>query len=382
MKILVDNEITDANKVFGHLGSVELFKGRSLTRALVKKAQVLIVRSVTKVNRELLRGSQVRFVASATSGNDHVDVNFLQENGIKFFCAVGANAKTVAEHVLCCMAEYAAEARVSLGELSVGLVGYGHVGQAVGKLLDCLSIKYCAYDPFINSHSHPLVLTDLDKVLGCDVVSLHVPLTTNGSHPTHNLIGHQSIAKLRSGALLINTARGTVLDESALIGRLSGEGKIWAAIDCWAGEPDIDPEFTQAVWRATPHIAGHSVQAKRRALMMVYQSVCNYLEVDTRRLEFIDKAESLGKLVGSADVDGILRAAHPLQYHTEGLVKASRLELPHKIAYFDDHRAKYGLRHEFSAYKEVYSGFDGGIIKALSGLGFVSESQSTIAKKS
>ena len=247
MKILVDSELTDAKNIFSNLGHVDLFEGRALTRELVRTAQILIVRSVTNVDGNLLEGSDIRFVGSATSGQEHVDTEFLESNDIKFASAAGTNAKAVAEHVLCCIVEYLYESAVTLEELSVGLVGYGHVGQSVGELLKRLSVKYCAYDPFLNSYLHPMVLNDFNKVLGCDVVSLHVPLTHGGTHPTHNLIGSSAISELSAGGLLINTARGNVLDQNALLERMKGDKKIWTAIDCWADEPNIDPEFAQAV---------------------------------------------------------------------------------------------------------------------------------------
>ena len=136
MKILVDSELTDAKNIFSHLGHVELFEGRKLTQKLAKTAQILIVRSVTTVDKNLLEGSDIRFVGSATSGQDHVDTGYLESNDINFASAAGTNAKTVAEHVLCCIVEYLDESGTALEEISVGLVGYGHVGQAVGELLD------------------------------------------------------------------------------------------------------------------------------------------------------------------------------------------------------------------------------------------------------
>ena len=373
MKILVDSELTDAKDIFSHLGRVELFEGRMLTQQLAKTAQILIVRSVTTVDRNLLQDSDIRFVGSATSGQDHVDTEFLENNDIKFASAAGTNAKTVAEHVLCCIVEYLDESAATLEEVSVGLVGYGHVGRAVGELLDRLSVKYCAYDPFVNSDLYPMILSDFNKVLGSDVVSLHVPLTHSGTHPTHNLIGSSVISELSTGALLINTARGNVLDQKALLKRLTGGNKIWAAIDCWADEPDIDPELAQAVWRATPHIAGYSREAKRRAILSVYESVCKFLGVDSKRFEFPRDLRLIGKLGREAELKDVLNVVHPLSRHNEETKKLSELDWPQKAFDFDNYRAEYGLRNEFSAYQTVYSDFDGGIIELLAGLGFVSK---------
>jgi len=373
LKILVDSELTDAKNIFSHLGHVELFEGRKLTQKLAKTAQILIVRSVTTVDKNLLEGSDIRFVGSATSGQDHVDTGYLESNDINFASAAGTNAKTVAEHVLCCIVEYLDESETTLEEISVGLVGYGHVGQAVGELLDRLSVKYCAYDPFVNSSLYPMILSDFSKVLGCDVVSLHVPLTQSGTHPTHNLIGSSAISELSTGALLINSARGNVLDQTALLERLTGEQKIWTAIDCWADEPDIDPEFVQAVWRATPHIAGYSREAKRRAILSVYQSVCEFLGVDSKRFEFPRDLRLVEKLGSEADLKDVLNVVHPLKRHNKETKKLSGLDWPQKAFDFDNYRAQYGLRNEFSAYQAVYSDFDGGIIKLLAGLGFVSK---------
>ena len=373
MKILVDSELANAKDIFSHLGHVELFEGRALTREAAKTAQILIVRSVTSVDRDLLEDSDIRFVGSATSGQDHVDTEFLESNDIKFASAAGANARAVAEHVLCCIVEYLDESEAVFEDLSVGLVGYGHVGKSVGELLDRLSVKYYAYDPFINSDLYPTVLTDFNKVLSCDVVSLHVPLTHGGTHPTYNLIESKAISEFGDRVLLINTARGNVLDENALLKCMARDKKIWTAIDCWADEPNIDPEFAQAAWRATPHIAGYSLEAKRRALLAVYQSACKFLDADIRGFEFPSDLRFVGKLGDGADLKDVLNAVHPLRRHTRETKKLSELELPRKASAFDGYRAEYGLRNEFSAYQAVYSDFDGGIIKFLAGLGFISK---------
>ena len=370
MKILIDSQISAAEEMFGHLGHVELFNGRSLTRESVKRAQVLIVRSVTRVDRELLEGSQICFVGSATSGKDHVDVQFLEESGIEFVSAVGANAQAVAEHVLCCIYDYVSGARAGLDEISVGLVGYGNVGRAVGNLLKGLSIRYMACDPFLSPHSRQSVLTDLDSIIGCDVVSLHVPLTNNGLHPTLNLIDEQIISRIRAGSLLINTARGPVVDEKALIKRLSGDDRIWTAIDCWKDEPNINADLARGIWRGTPHIAGHSVQAKNRASFMVYQSLCDHLKIQRRNFKFGFEEPSFSGVGDNFDLSDILNAVYPLKHHTREIIKMSQLDPSGRAAYFDDYRAKYGLRQEFSAYQTVCSSFDGGTMKTLSGLGF------------
>ncbi len=130
--------------------------------------------------------------------------------------------------------------------------------------------------------------------------------------------------------------------------------------------------LAQDVWRGTPHIAGHSVQAKNRASLMVYQRLCDYLKIQRRDFKFGVKEPSFLGVEGNFDVLDILNVVHPLRHHTEEIIKMSQLDTPRKVAHFDEYRAKCGLRQEFSAYKAVCSGFDGGIIKTLTGLGFFS----------
>ncbi len=253
-----------------HEAELVLVPGRQWTPALVREADALLLRSVTRVDRELLQGSRVRFVASATSGIDHVDTGWLARQGIDFVHARGCNARSVAEYVLACLLVLYPQ---GLEGLTVGIVGRGEVGSRLQALLGALGVRCLVNDPPLAEQGVP-GLSPLEALTAADVISLHVPLTREGPHPTQGLIGDEFLAALKPGTVLINSARGGVVEESALLRWLAGTPGNQAVIDCWQGEPEIDPALLQAAVLATPHIAGYSLDGRLRAGRLVYQALC------------------------------------------------------------------------------------------------------------
>ncbi len=274
LRVVADPAIPGlAGALAPHDADLVLVPGRQWTPALVREADALLVRSVTRVNRELLQGSRVRFVASATSGIDHVDTGWLARSGIAFAHARGCNARSVAEYVLACLLLLYPE---GLEGLTVGIVGRGEVGSRLQALLEALGARCLVNDPPLEEEGVQ-GLSPLEALTAADVISLHVPLTREGPHPTWGLIGGEFLAALMPGAVLINSARGGVVEEAALLRWLAGAPGNRAVIDCWRGEPEIDPALLEAAVLATPHIAGYSLDGRLRAGRLVYQALCRAL---------------------------------------------------------------------------------------------------------
>ncbi|MCP5143772.1 MAG: 4-phosphoerythronate dehydrogenase [Gammaproteobacteria bacterium] len=275
LRIVADNLITEVEPIFAPLGEVTTAPGRTIDRALLQQADVLLVRSVTRVDADLLRDTPVRFVGSATAGLDHVDLDWLAANGIRFASAPGSNARAVAEYVLA--ATFAIRGGRGIDNaFSVGVIGFGHVGQEVVRLFESLGARCLISDP-----PRAVVLNDreylpLADVLGCDLVTVHTPLTRTGPHATAGLLGVSEIQRLTPGAILVNAARGGVVDEAVLLARLAGDVPLSAVIDCWQGEPSINADLLAAATIASPHIAGHSREAKLRGTMMIFTQLAAY----------------------------------------------------------------------------------------------------------
>jgi erythronate-4-phosphate dehydrogenase len=253
---------------FGHLGEVRLVPGREINRQTIEGADILLVRSVTMVNQSLLEGSSVRFVGSATAGTDHIDLDYLDKNGIQFAHSPGCNAEAVVQYALSVFSWLKPDWQRS----RVGIVGCGNVGGLLYQKLIKLGVECLVYDPFLTAEKVP-DLVAFDQLLGCDIISLHTPLTTEGPFPTHHMFNQQVLEFLKPNSLLINAGRGAVIDNLALINRLKQSDGFQAALDVWESEPVIDKDLLDLVSIATPHIAGYSDEGKIRGTSMLYDAL-------------------------------------------------------------------------------------------------------------
>lgn len=286
MRITADENMP-ALGLFTPLGEVTRCAGRGLTRADLAETEVLLVRSVTRVDAALLAGTPVRFVGSATIGTDHVDTAWLARAGIGFAHAPGCNAMAVAEYVLQAVLDWACEQGRALEELSVGVVGVGNAGGRVAGLLTAAGCRVQGCDPPRAAAGERMsgglapdqpLDESLDNLLGCDVITLHVPLTVEGPHATHHLLDASALARVGPAQLLVNSSRGPVIDNAALLQRLtSGDGPS-VVLDVWEQEPVVPAALIRAVRYGTPHIAGYSVEGRTRGSLMVYQALCDYLQ--------------------------------------------------------------------------------------------------------
>lgn len=274
MKIVADENIPLVDEFFGHLGNVTRLPGRTMSAADMRDADALIVRSVTKVNPALLVGSKVKFVGTCTIGVDHLDQAYLDANGIRWSSAPGCNANSVVEFV------YAALCHLDINWLPVkfGIIGCGNVGGLLYKRLKAQGVDVCCYDPNLTRAQND-DLASLEEVLACDVISMHTPLVTTGPHPSFHLIGRKELQQLKSGAVLINCGRGPVINNQALLDILNERSDLHVVLDVWEPEPDISLELLAKVLLGSPHIAGYSYDGKLNGTEMIYQALCQHLDI-------------------------------------------------------------------------------------------------------
>ncbi|WP_064605314.1 4-phosphoerythronate dehydrogenase [Photobacterium sp. J15] len=287
MKILIDENMPYAAELFSQLGDVISKPGRTLKADDLVDIDALMIRSVTKVNAVLLeKANKLRFVGTATAGQDHVDQALLAERGITFTAAPGCNKVGVAEYVLSSLMVLGQQQGFSVFDKTIGIVGAGNVGSYLAQCLDALGIRYLLNDPLKEAEGDPRQFHNLDTLLEqCDVITLHTPITRDGDYPTYHLADEAFIQKLTSGAILINAARGPVVDNQALKEALqrseSGEGKaLTAVLDVFEHEPLVDPELLPLLAFATPHVAGYGLEGKARGTTMVFNSYCQFLGLD------------------------------------------------------------------------------------------------------
>ncbi|MFP4228047.1 MAG: 4-phosphoerythronate dehydrogenase [Salinivenus sp.] len=282
LSIIADENIPCVQEAFGRFGSVKTVPGHEISQKGVGSADVLLVRSVTPITPELVDGSDVRFVGSATIGTDHVDQEHLAEEGISFAHAPASNADSVADYVVAALLTLARTQRVSLAGGTVGIVGCGNTGGRLARRLSALGLHVLQNDPpRAEEETPPPDFVSLDTVLrNADILTLHVPLTREGPHPTHRLIGDKEVSCMRKGAWLVNTSRGNVVDPEALRSAANSGHLGGLVLDVWPREPTPDPDLIRAADIATPHIAGYAYDGKVRGTYMLYEALCQHLGIE------------------------------------------------------------------------------------------------------
>ena len=316
MKIIADENMPYVDALFGYLGKIEYVNGRTLTTKQVEDADVLLVRSVTKVNAALINNAhKLKFVGSATIGTDHVDVEYLSTRNIYFTNAPGCNATAVGEYAFIAMLELAQRFGESLAGKVVGIVGAGNTGTAAAKCMQAYGLKVLLCDPIKALQGDTREFVSLDTIIEqADIISLHVPITKEGEHKTWYLFDEARLNKLKPNTWLLNCCRGEVIDNRALIKFKLQRDDVKLVLDVWEGEPNPMAELVALAEFATPHIAGYSLEGKARGTFMLYQKWCELLDFPVKKsLESLLPAFQFNQIVSQGDL-------------TEGqLLKLSRL---------------------------------------------------------
>lgn len=370
MKIVADENMPLVREMFSPYGEVKTLPGRDLTANHVKEADVLLVRSVTAVNENLLAGSQVQFVGSATIGTDHVDQHYLQQQGISFANAPGCNANAVVQYVLSVLFRL----RSNWMEQTVGIVGCGNVGGRLYQILQQLGVNCRCYDPFLDpsfglnpspDRGNNAHLVSFDEVLQSDILCLHTPLTTSGLYPTFHLFNEAVLSQLAPDTLLINAGRGAVVDNQALL-HLLPERSWQLALDVWEGEPDIVLPLLEKVDIGTPHIAGYSYDGKVKGTQMIHDAFCHSQGFDAP-----DVTSSLGAMVGlsSASLSEAVLATFDVAQEDQRMREALLATGVNASKTFDPLRKSCPKRLEFQHY-QVVGDVDAPLAQSLMTLGF------------
>jgi erythronate-4-phosphate dehydrogenase len=274
MRLLADENIPLLDPFFASFGEIRRLPGRAIDRAAVADADVLLVRSVTRVDRALLEGSAVKFVGTCTIGTDHLDLAYFAEAGIAWSSAPGCNARGVVEYVLGALLALAERHGTDLAARTYGVVGAGQVGGRLVELLRGLGWNVLVCDPPRQACEGGDFVGLEEIIRRCDVISLHTPLTRDGTDATWHLLGAERLAQLKPGSWLINASRGAVVDNPALKTHLRSGVDLEAVLDVWEGEPLVDAELAALCRLATPHIAGYSLDGKLRGTEQIYRAFC------------------------------------------------------------------------------------------------------------
>ncbi|MEJ2702034.1 MAG: 4-phosphoerythronate dehydrogenase [Sedimentisphaerales bacterium] len=378
MKIIADANIPFVRECFSSIGEVTVVGGREMTPWVVADADVLLVRSITPVGVDLLAGSKVRFVATATIGFDHVDVHFLRQNKIGFASAPGSNANSAAEYVVAGLLEIGWRRDLDLEGKSIGVIGVGNVGSRVAQKCAALGMQVYLNDPPLQRQTGDPKYLPIQELCDCDFITVHTPLTFGGTDKTYHLVDEEFFSSLKDGCVFVNASRGGVVDGGALkVAIRSGRPKA-VLLDVWENEPNIDVELLGMVDIGTPHIAGYSLDGKIAGLIMIYEAVCEYFGLRSKSDtgDFLpEPAVPEVKLVSGFPgeqqaLSHAVREVYPIERDDKNLREVLGKPVEEMGRHFDALRKNYPVRREFQNTSVVLRDANASLVGKLKGLGF------------
>lgn len=336
MKVIVDNKIPYiAGEIEKIADKVVYLPGDAFTKEEVKEADALVVRTRTHCNRDLLEGSQVKFIVTATIGFDHIDTEYCHEAGIAWTNCPGCNAGSVEQYIHSVLLLLKREKGVKLEETTLGIVGVGHVGSRVKRMAESLGMKVLLNDP-PRADKGEKGFVDLAKIAeACDVITFHTPLYMEGNYRTYHLAGEDFLFSLQKNPYIINSSRGEVVDTASLLAALSAGKVRGAVIDTWEYEPRISRELMEVAFLATPHIAGYSADGKANATRMSLEALARFFGVEA---DFCVMPPEYSGIQFSDDAEEACLQAYNPTRDSEWLKKC-----PEKFEWF---RGSYPLRRE------------------------------------
>lgn len=280
LSIVADENIPAVEEMFANYGSIKRVDGRTLSAQDLKGVDVLLVRSVTKVNQQLLANSAVKFVGSATIGVDHIDQVYLNDYKIQFTSAPGCNADAVVEYDISCINELLSQSGELLVNKTVAIIGVGNVGSRLAKRLSAIGVKSLLLNDPVRAQTES-GFRPLEYCLrNADIIAMHTPLVTDGQWPTKHLVAREQLQWLKPDSILLNAGRGAAIKADDLLAFLSVRKDIKTVLDVWEHEPIIDTALADCIDIATPHIAGYTLEGKMRGTYMLKQAFCQWMNIE------------------------------------------------------------------------------------------------------
>ena len=340
MKLMIDDAVWGFDQIFSEFGEVVTLPGRQISNESLQDCDALIVRSRTRVDEELLRNSKIQFVGSTVAGLDHIDQPYLEDNAITLSSAQGCNANAVAEYVISAIANLSHDYNFKLSDRTLGIIGVGNVGRRLDFKAKQLGIKTLLNDPPRESAEGSEHFVSLEEALGADIVTFHTPLTFSGIYSTHNLLDSHNFNHIKKDAIIINAARGGIINE--LIWEITPTKA--NIIDCWENEPNINPTLQKSAYWATPHIAGHSIDAKFMGSFMIYKDLCKYIKKPLNdNIEHLINPEL--RIIRENNLHETLNSIYSFQADDKAI---------QDISNFEDYRRNYPERYEWRHFETEY----------------------------
>jgi erythronate-4-phosphate dehydrogenase len=365
MKFIIDDKIPYINGILEQFGEVRYISGKSICRNDVKDADALIIRTRTKVNRELLEGSKIRFVATATIGFDHIDRNYLKEAGIQWTSCPGCNSESVGQYLTSTLVELSERHSIDLNGKTMGIIGVGNVGSKIKVKAEALGMNVILNDPPRADTEGPEGFSELDYLIeNSDFITTHVPLFRDGEYKTLHLVDESFLQKMKDNAFIVNTSRGEVINNSMLREALKSQVIKGAVLDVWENEPEIDLELLNLVDIGTSHIAGYSADGKSNGTSMSIQAISKFFNLNVD--DWFPNNVPMPEPVINVTKEGFEGVKETVRKTFDILTDVTPLK--DDPSSFEYNRGNYQLRREFHNYT-----LTGKVTEQLLALGFRSQ---------
>lgn len=352
MKVVCDSDIPFLKGALEPYCQVVYARGSEISREMVMDADALVIRTRTKCSADLLEGTNVRFIATATIGYDHIDTQWCESHGIRWTNAPGCNSWSVQQYIGSLLVTMSRTLGFSFKEKTIGVVGVGNVGSKVARLAVLLGFRVLLCDPPRARKEGSGQFVSLDEIISLsDIITMHVPLIRDGEDATFHMFDDSRLASMNQNQILINSSRGEVVDGTALKKALAQKKILAASLDVWENEPQIDPELLSLLFTGTPHIAGYSVDGKATGTTMSVQALGKFFDLPCRDWEVTEVPQSVQPSEFSIDTAGktpqeVLADAILHTYD----IRTDDAALRASVATFEKQRSDYPVRREFPAF--------------------------------
>ncbi len=371
MKIIIDDKIPYIRGAFEQVAEVVYLAGSKTTTDIAKDAFALVTRTRTICNKQLLEGSSVKFIATATIGYDHIDTDYCDSVGIRWTNAPGCNSKSVEQYIASTLIVLAERKNICLNEMTIGVVGVGNVGSKVARIAALFGMKVLLNDPPRERAEGSEMFVSLETIQQqADIITLHVPLNLKGEDATFHLGNDSFFGMLQRKPILINSCRGEVVYTQAVKAALKNSNISAFVCDCWENEPNLDLELLALTELATPHIAGYSKDGKATGTLMSVQAISQFFNLG------LDDWQPTGVELPSnplIDINGeglseqeILSKAVLATYD----IRNDDKNLRENVSQFEQQRGDYPTRREFPAYTVRATNVEDKTLLILENLGF------------
>ena len=348
MKIIVDKHIPYIKGIVEHYGEVEYLSGNQFTKNAVKDADTLIVRTVVHLGKDLLEGSKIKLICSATIGFDHIDTSYCQQSGIAWRNAPGCNSGSVMQYIVSALIVLSQKMNFDLKGKTIGIIGVGNVGTKVAKACHLLGMRVLLNDPPRQTEERLDGFVDLERIKKeADIISFHTPLIKDGEFKTYHMADTRFFESLERIPVIINSARGGIIETGAIKKAITDNKISGTIIDCWENEPNIDVEYMQMVDIATPHIAGYSADGKANASRMSLENLAGFWHLPKGIINEIHIPQVENPTI---DLKGVENQLYYSVLQTYNPLEDSE-KLTADPALFSGLRGNYSLRREYEAYR-------------------------------